>query len=76
VTSGGTSVPFEKNTIRTLENFSTGQRGARSTEYFLELGFSVIFVYRIGSLLPFTGRVSMESIFNDAEVGDGEDQSI
>lgn len=24
VTSGGTSVPFEKNTIRTLENFSTG----------------------------------------------------
>ena len=24
VTSGGTSVPLEKNTVRTIENFSTG----------------------------------------------------
>jgi len=33
VTSGGTSVPLEKNTVRSIENFSTGKRGAVSTEY-------------------------------------------
>ena len=35
VTSGGTSVPLEKNAVRSLENFSTGTRGAISTEQFL-----------------------------------------
>ena len=33
VTSGGTSVPLEKHTVRSIENFSTGKRGAISTEY-------------------------------------------
>jgi DNA / pantothenate metabolism flavoprotein. len=32
VTSGGTSVPIEKKTVRMLENFSAGNRGAISTE--------------------------------------------
>lgn len=32
VTSGGTSVPLEKNTVRSIENFSTGSRGAKSAE--------------------------------------------
>lgn len=32
LTSGGTSVPLEKNTVRTIENFSTGGRGSRSAE--------------------------------------------
>lgn len=32
ITSGGTSVPLEKNTIRSIENFSTGKRGAVSAE--------------------------------------------
>ncbi len=32
VTSGGTSVPLEKNTVRMIENFSTGSRGAISAE--------------------------------------------
>ncbi len=35
VTSGGTSVPLEKNTVRSIENFSTGKRGASSAEYSL-----------------------------------------
>jgi phosphopantothenate---cysteine ligase (ATP) len=39
VTSGGTSVPLEKNTVRSIENFSTGRRGALSAEYFLKMGF-------------------------------------
>jgi len=33
VTAGGTSVPLEKNTVRSIENFSTGKRGAASAEY-------------------------------------------
>eukprot|EP00041_Stephanoeca_diplocostata_P007735 m.111754 g.111754 ORF g.111754 m.111754 type:complete len:90 (+) comp17010_c0_seq2:97-366(+) len=33
VTSGGTTVPLEKNTVRFLDNFSTGNRGAASAEY-------------------------------------------
>lgn len=32
VTSGGTSVPLEKNTVRSVENFSTGKRGSVSAE--------------------------------------------
>ncbi|CAD7957474.1 unnamed protein product [Amoebophrya sp. A120] len=35
VTSGGTSVPLEKNQVRSIENFSTGGRGARCVEEFL-----------------------------------------
>lgn len=36
VTSGGTTVPLEKNTVRFIDNFSTGARGATSAEYSLE----------------------------------------
>jgi phosphopantothenate-cysteine ligase len=50
VTSGGTSVPLEKNTVRSVENFSTGKRGALSAEYFLKNGFCVIFLKRDKSL--------------------------
>ena len=53
ITSGGTSVPLEKNTVRSLENFSTGTRGARCAEYFLEQGHPVLFFHREGTLTPF-----------------------
>ena len=33
VTSGGTSVPLEKNCVRSIENFSRGERGACSAEF-------------------------------------------
>ncbi|EEA05972.1 DNA / pantothenate metabolism flavoprotein, putative [Cryptosporidium muris RN66] len=56
VTSGGTSVPLERNTVRFIENFSTGVRGALSTEYFLRKGYAVIFFHRKGSALPFVNR--------------------
>ena len=36
LTSGGTSVPLEKNTVRYIENFSTGKRGSLLVEYFLQ----------------------------------------
>ena len=38
VSSGGTSVPLERNTVRTIENFSTGSRGAACVEHFLRQG--------------------------------------
>jgi phosphopantothenate---cysteine ligase (ATP) len=46
VTSGGTSVPLEINTVRSIENFSTGLRGALSAEEFLKKGYFVIFLHR------------------------------
>ena len=32
VTAGGTAVPLERNTVRSIDNFSTGKRGALSAE--------------------------------------------
>ena len=34
VTSGGTTVPLEQRTVRFIDNFSTGTRGARSAAAF------------------------------------------
>ncbi|CAF3057782.1 unnamed protein product [Rotaria sp. Silwood2] len=53
VTSGGTTVPLEKNTVRFIDNFSTGRRGAASVEYFLEQNYIVLFFYRLSSTLPY-----------------------
>jgi len=61
VTSGGTSVPLEKNCVRSLENFSTGNRGAASTEWFLRSGYAVIFLTRKGSVGPFGRHVARVS---------------
>ena len=59
VTSGGTSIPLEKNTVRSVENFSTGRRGAISTEYFLKKGYFVIFLHRKPSFEPFKVRIDI-----------------
>ena len=32
VSSGGTTVPLEQNTVRFIDNFSSGERGAVSAE--------------------------------------------
>ena len=53
VSSGGTAVDLEKNTVRTLENFSTGRRGALSVEEFLDRGYAVIHLWRTGSQSPY-----------------------
>ncbi|XP_059639971.1 phosphopantothenate--cysteine ligase 2-like isoform X2 [Cornus florida] len=52
VTSGGTTVPLEQRCVRYIDNFSSGHRGAASTEYFLDAGYSVIFLYRRGTCQP------------------------
>lgn len=41
-----------------MDNFSAGMRGAASAEYFLEHGYSVIFMHRLKSLEPFTRHFS------------------
>ncbi|PRP89077.1 putative phosphopantothenoylcysteine synthetase [Planoprotostelium fungivorum] len=53
ITSGGTTVPLEKNTVRFLDNFSGGGRGSASVEYFIESGYAVIFLHRKNSLQPY-----------------------
>lgn len=58
VTSGGTTVPLENNTVRFIDNFSAGTRGATSAEYFLQLGYAVIFLHREFSLLPYSRHYS------------------
>lgn len=54
ITSGGTKVPLESRTVRFLDNFSSGRRGASSAEYFIEAGYAVIFLHRHRSLYPYT----------------------
>ncbi|XP_013787073.1 phosphopantothenate--cysteine ligase-like [Limulus polyphemus] len=62
VTSGGTTVPLEHNTVRYIDNFSAGTRGAASTEYFLTHGYAVIFLHRSKSLEPFTRHFPSSSL--------------
>ncbi|CAF0894849.1 unnamed protein product [Rotaria sordida] len=65
VTSGGTTVPLEKNTVRFIDNFSTGQRGAASAEYFLEQNYIVLFFYRLSSTLPYQRHI--KNIFDESQ---------
>lgn len=58
VTSGGTTVPLENQTVRFIDNFSAGTRGATSAEYFLEAGYAVMFLHRQFSLLPYSRHYS------------------
>ncbi|KAF8359590.1 hypothetical protein PRIPAC_94585 [Pristionchus pacificus] len=70
VTSGGTQAPLEKNTVRFIDNFSMGTRGATSTEYLLAAGYTVIFMHRESSLLPFSRH--FPSLFTMLHVEDGK----
>ncbi|XP_011500722.1 PREDICTED: uncharacterized protein C4B3.18-like isoform X1 [Ceratosolen solmsi marchali] len=58
ITSGGTTVPLEHNTVRFVDNFSAGNRGSISAEYFLDHGYAVIFMHRLKSLEPFSRHFS------------------
>ena len=57
VTSGGTKAPLEKEGVRFIDNFSTGERGARSVEELVLWGYAVVFLYREASIYPFTGAL-------------------
>ena len=74
ITSGGTTVPLEKQTVRFIDNFSAGTRGATSAEYFLKAGYAVIFLHRQFSLLPYSRHFShSKRCFLDylTQAGDG-----
>ncbi|ORX71615.1 DNA/pantothenate metabolism flavo protein [Linderina pennispora] len=86
VTSGGTTVPLENNTVRFVDNFSLGTRGSSSAEQFLAAGYAVIFLYRDKSLQPFhrhyprgllsylepdgTGNVQIQAKYRDSVIRD------
>jgi Phosphopantothenoylcysteine synthetase/decarboxylase len=61
VTSGGTTVPLERQTVRFIDNFSAGTRGATSAEYFIQAGYAVIFLHRKFSLKPFSRRFQSDN---------------
>jgi len=52
VTSGGTTAPLEVETVRFLDNFSTGTRGAVAVEEFARRGYAVVHLRRAGSTCP------------------------
>eukprot|EP00752_Nemacystus_decipiens_P007017 g6295.t1 len=56
ITAGGTAVPLEANTVRTIDNFSTGRRGAISAEQFIARGYGVVYLGREGCAAPFARR--------------------
>ena len=58
ITSGPTSIPIDP--VRSIENFSTGIRGARMAESFLKEGWTVVFLYRKNTARPFRHRLDIE----------------
>lgn len=71
--SGGTTIPLEKNTVRYLDNFSGGRRGASSAEYFIKNGYSVIFLHRKNSLQPYSRHFLIHKYLNFLKVGDNDE---
>lgn len=61
VTSGGTAADLEQRAVRSLDNFSTGTRGAISVEQFLSKGYAVVHLWRSGSAAPF-GRILSQAL--------------
>lgn len=61
VSSGGTACDLEVNSVRCLDNFSTGLRGAVCVEEFLKRGYAVVHLWRAGSASPFA-RVLTQSL--------------
>ena len=61
VSSGGTAADLEVHSVRCLDNFSTGLRGAISVEEFLKRGYAVIHLWRTGSSSPY-GRLLSQAM--------------
>lgn len=73
ITSGGTKVPLESRTVRFLDNFSSGRRGASSAEYFLDSGYAVIFMHRHRSLYPYTRLYSGVNLLDSLQIESGQE---
>lgn len=72
VTSGGTTIPFEKNTVRFIDNFSQGTRGSASTEHFLQTSpdCAVIFLYRSSTLRPYLRHFTHTNFLEMLEINE------
>lgn len=70
VTSGGTTVPLERRCVRYIDNFSSGHRGAASTEYFIKAGYAVIFLHRRGTCQPHCRSLPEDPLLECFEVTD------
>ncbi|KAJ8907032.1 hypothetical protein NDN08_003515 [Rhodosorus marinus] len=80
ITSGGTTAPLERNTVRFIDNLSTGNRGASSAESFLrvergDVSYSVIFLHRKSSALPFMRHFAVLSGSSGASFLDFDESS-
>ncbi|CAH1773044.1 unnamed protein product [Owenia fusiformis] len=76
ITSGGTTVPLESRTVRFIDNFSIGTRGASSAEHFLDSGYAVIFLHRHRSLEPYTRHFSQQTMLDALHVGEDDTISV
>ncbi|XP_054883468.1 phosphopantothenate--cysteine ligase isoform X1 [Poeciliopsis prolifica] len=74
ITSGGTKVPLESRTVRFLDNFSSGRRGASSAEYFIDSGYAVIFLHRHRSLYPYTRLFSTINMLDALQLRAGDSE--
>ena len=54
VTSGGTTVPLEANTVRYIANISTGKRGSAIAEGLIRSGYAVLFLSKSNAAQPFS----------------------
>ncbi|XP_077428810.1 phosphopantothenate--cysteine ligase [Vanacampus margaritifer] len=72
ITSGGTKVPLESRTVRFLDNFSSGRRGAQSAEYFLDAGYAVVFLHRHRSLYPYARTFSSINVLDALQLSGGD----
>ncbi|KAL4309429.1 hypothetical protein GQ457_01G011870 [Hibiscus cannabinus] len=70
VTSGGTTVPLEQRCVRYIDNFSSGHRGAASTEYFIKAGYKVILLYRRGTCQPYCSSLPEDPLLECFELAD------
>ncbi|KAK6257436.1 hypothetical protein QUC31_000895 [Theobroma cacao] len=76
VTSGGTTVPLEQRCVRYIDNFSSGNRGAASTEYFIKAGYAVIFLYRRGTCQPYCRSLPEDPLLECFEIADDVDIQV
>lgn len=53
VTSGGTTVPLEVHAVRFITNFSSGRRGAKLAECYLQEGWACILLRHHSAVQPF-----------------------
>lgn len=61
---------MEHNTVRFVDNFSGGNRGSASAEYFLDHGYAVIFMHRLKSMEPFIRHCNGQKFMDMLELND------